>query len=256
MLWLRRFFSDLLGAHLDGVRAALGLPLLFVVLIGWEFAQHVIEVRIGFFDSREAAKAVANDPSRMVLAWIKMISVYVGGFFVIRYLAARNGNTTLAPVGTTLRRYAPYIVYSLMLFALVFYASSLVPKPSVFSFRAVLGLGQVAVEPLLMLWIVAAATDGAVRDPLRSARLTGWLYLWALALFFIGRIPVNAAHQLLNRYARGQPDFILWPMLIVDAVVVGLIIAVIPALYVRIARFIHERRAKRPATLRPVALGM
>lgn len=220
------------------------MPLLFTVLIGWEFAQHVIEVRIGFFDSREAAKAVANDPSRMAFGWIKMISVYVGGFFVIRYLAAKNGNTPLAPVSLALRRYAPYIAYSLGLFALIFYARGFVPDTSVTTFRTIVSLAQIAVEPLLMLWIVSAATDGAVRNPLRSARVTGWLYFWALTLFFIGRLPANAAHQLLNRYAMGQPELILWPMLVIDAVVVGLIISVIPALYVRTARFICERHVR------------
>lgn len=250
--WLRRFFSDLIGAHLDGVRAAMGLPLLFAVLIGWEFAQHVIEVRIGFFDSREAAKAVANDPSRMVLGWIKMISVYLGGFVVIRHLAAKNGDASLAAVSVALRRYTPYIVYSLGLFALLFYARSFIPEADVMTFRTVVSLTQIAIEPLIMLWIVSAATDGVVRGPLRSARVTGWLYFWALALFFVGRLPVNAAHQLLNRYAMGQPDIMLWPMLVIDAVVVGLIISVIPALYVRIARFIWERQVQGTAASAPM----
>lgn len=242
MSLLRRFFGDLIGAHLDGFRSMMGLPLLFAVLIVWEFAQHVIEVRIGFFDSREAAKAVANDPARMAFGWIKMISVYVGGFFVIRYLAAKNADAPLSPVGLALRRYAPYIAYSLGLFALVLYARGFVPATSVTTFRTIVSLAQIAVEPLLILWIVSAATDGTVRNPFRSVRVTGWLYFWALALFFVGRLPVNAAHQLLNRYAMGQPELLLWPMLVIDAVVVGLIIAVIPALYVRIARFIWERQ--------------
>ncbi len=252
MPWLRRFFSDLIGAHLDGVRAMIGLPLLFAVLIGWEFAQHVVEVGIGFFDSREAAKAVANDPSRMVFGWVKMISVYVGGFLVIRYLARKNGDAP-APLGTAIRRYAPYIAYSLGLFALIFYAPSLTQESSVMAFRTAVGLTQMLVEPLLMLWIVSAATDGAIRNPVRSARLTGWLYFYAFALFFVGRIPVNAAHQLLNRYAMGQPGSILWPMLVLDAVVVGLIIAVIPALYVRVARRVRDRQAGAASPLAPVA---
>lgn len=242
MRWLRRFFADLLGAHADGVRAIGGLPLLFVLLIGWEFAQHVVEVRIGFFDSVEAGRAAANDPARMALGWVKMISVYVGGFFVIRFLVARRGDAALDPLPAAARRYAPYLLYSLVLFALVFYARSIVPPNGVFAFRTTLGLAQVAVEPLLMPWIVAAATDGSVRGPLASARLTGRWYPWALALFFVGRIPVNAAHQLLNRFAVGQPDHVLWPMLVLDAIVVGLVIAVVPAVSVRVARFVRERR--------------
>ncbi len=253
MPWLRRFFSDLIGAHLDGARAMRGLPLLFAVLIGWEFAQHVVEVGIGFFDSRQTAKALANDPSRMVFGWVKMISVYIGGFFVIRYLARKNGDATPAPVGTALRRYAPYIAYSLGLFALIFYAPGLIQESSVVAFRTAVGLTQMLFEPLLMLWIVSAATDGAIRNPVRSARLTGWLYFYAFALFFVGRIPVNAAHQLLNRYAMGQPGSILWPMLVLDAIVVGLIIAVVPALYVRVAQCVRDRQVGAASPLAPMA---
>ena len=63
MVWVQRFFSDLLGAHLDGVRAIRGLPLLFVLLVGWEFAQHVMEVRVGFFDSWSAKAFAPSAPS-------------------------------------------------------------------------------------------------------------------------------------------------------------------------------------------------
>ncbi|WP_310533812.1 hypothetical protein [Novosphingobium sp.] len=242
MAWLKRYFRDLLGAHVDGLRAIAGLPWLFALFIGWEFAQHVAEVQSGFFSSLEAAKAAQYDTTRSVLGWIKMIFVYVGGFFTIRYLVSQHGGTVVAPLGEAFRRYLPYIAYSLVLFALVFYAPQLVAKPQVMTLRAVAGLSQVFIEPLLIVWIVSAATSGAISGPAQSARVTTWLYFWALALFFVGRLPVNIAHQMLNKYARGESGPVLWAMLALDAVVVGLIIAVIPALYVRIARFIAERR--------------
>ncbi|MFM6932480.1 MAG: hypothetical protein ACKOUT_09590 [Novosphingobium sp.] len=243
MAWVRRYFGDLIGAHVDGLRAIAGLPWLFGLFIGWEFAQHVAEVRSGFFTSIEAAKAAQYDTWRSVLGWIKMIFVYAGGFFVIRWLVGQTGGRTTAPVGQALLRYAPYMAYSLILFALVFYAPHLVAADQVMTLRAAVGLPQVFIEPLLVAWIVAAATDGSVSGPIRSARRTGPLYFWALALFFVGRLPVNLAHQGLNKLARGQDGAVLWSILALDAVVVGLIIAVIPAIYVRIARLIDEKRA-------------
>lgn len=242
MEWIKRYFRDLVGAHIDGLRAIAGLPWLFTLFIGWEFAQHVAEVRSGFFESLQAAKAAQYDNWRSVLGWIKMLFVYVGGFFVIRWLVSRSGGRIVAPAGEALRRYAPYLAYSLMLFALVFYAPQLVPAGQVMTLRAAIGLPQVLIEPLLAVWIVSAATDGSVRGPIGSARRTGILYFWALALFFVGRLPVNLAHQGLNKLARGQDGAVLWSILALDAVVVGLIIAVIPAIYVRIARLIDERR--------------
>ncbi|MBS0479885.1 MAG: hypothetical protein JSR79_11380 [Proteobacteria bacterium] len=244
MGWIRRYFTDLIVAHVDGVRAIAGLPWLFVLLIGWEFAQHIAEVRSGMFESLATAKAVQYDGARLALGWVKMLSVYVGGFFVIRYLVRRDHVRPVAPLGAAIVRYIPYIGYSLILFALVLYAPQIVPGPNFQTLRAGVGLSQVFVEPLLMLWIVSAATDGVVRSPSQSARCTGLLYFWALALFFVGRLPVNIVHQLLNRYAIGQEQAVVWSMMVVDAAAAGLIIAVIPAIYVRIARLIEERRSR------------
>jgi len=231
---VRRFLADLIGAHRDGLRVVGGLPWLFGAIILWEFAQHVIEYRIGFFDSRAAAKAVSLDGSRLALGWVKMILVYVGGFFAIRYLVLGRA-AAMRPDARTMRRYAPYVAYSLLLTGLIIYAERLVPAGRINTLRGIVGLGQIAVEPLLILWIVSAATAGPIRTPWQSARVTGWFYVWALALFFVGRLPLNLAHRALGLYPIGKPALLLWPMLALDALVVGWLIAAIPALYVRIA---------------------
>lgn len=232
----RRFLHDLVGVYADGLRTMRGLPLLFAALIAWEFAQHVIEYRIGFFTSRAAAQAVAHDPSRMALGWVKMILVYVGGFFTIRFLAGRQGTPVMRPPLRSILRYLPYVGYALLVFAGIFYADLLVAPSRVNTARGIIGGAQLILEPLLMPWIVSAATDGAVRTPWQSARLLGWGYPRAFALFFLARIPVGAAHQFLGTYGVGRPALPLWPMLAADAFVVGLLIATIPAIAVRVAR--------------------
>jgi hypothetical protein len=80
VIWVKRFLADLFGAQIDGFRFARGMFWLFALMAVWEFGQHVIEVRIGFFDSAAASKAVAMDATRMALGWVKMILVYAGGF--------------------------------------------------------------------------------------------------------------------------------------------------------------------------------
>ncbi len=248
MTWVRRFFADLLGAYTDGVRFARGLPLLFAVMVLWEFGQHVLEVRIGFFDSIETSRAVSLDGSRMILGWIKMILVYAIGFFAIRFFVLADRERTLRVPASIFRAYLPYVLYSLAMFSLIMYAPFIVGAQSATTFRMVVSLVQLAVEPLLMLWIVSAATDGPVRNPIRSVICMGRFFFWAFALFFAGRIPINAAHGLLNRYAVGQPPALLWTMLVGDAVVVGLLAGVIPAIYVRVAGLIGERRKRSAAT--------
>lgn len=245
MKWLKHFGTDLVGAHLDGARTLYALRWMFGAIILWEFAQHVVEYRIGMFENVETARAVSMDSSRMMLGWIKMLSVYVGGFFVLRYLGTVRANRAVSAPGIAFLRYLPYLIYSLILFGALFYARQYLAEDKVVPVQATIGLGQVFIEPMLMAWIVSSATDGAVPNPIASARRTGLLYLYALPLFFVGRLPINILHQMLNRYAVGREPILLWPMLVVDAVVVGLIVAIIPAISVRVAMRIDERTARR-----------
>lgn len=135
------------------------------------------------------------------------------------------------------------MLHALTVFALIFYAGAIVPTPRVMTLRGFVGIGQLLVEPLLMLWIVSAATDGPVPTPWESARRMGGMYIYAFPLFFIGRIPVGAAHQVLATWPIGRASALLWPMLALDAIVVGPLIAVVPALYVRCVQRIRLRPA-------------
>ncbi len=245
MQWTRRFFTDLAGSYLDSLRAIKGLPWLFAAIIAWEFAQHVVEVRIGMFTDKEMARAVSQDGARMAFGWVKMISIYVGAFFVIRHFAGKRDGRQLAPRGTAAKRFAPYLVYSLVMFAAVFYTRDFAGEEHVDTVRTIVGLGQVLVEPLLMAWVVAAATDGRIAGPIGSARHTGLLYFLALPLFLLTRVPVSLLHQNLNEWAMGKQGAELWSLLAIDSLVVGLIVAITPAAMVRVARWVELRRANK-----------
>ena len=146
-------------------------------------------------------------------------------------------------------RYLPYVAYSLTVFAAIFYADRLVAADRVMTLRGIVGLGQMALEPWLMPWTVSAATDGPVRTPWHSARIVGRWYPWALALFFVGRVPISALHQFLGTWPIGKHTLLLWPALALDAITVGLLIAIIPALSVRIAAQLDATKPQ-PADLR------
>ncbi|MGR6328381.1 hypothetical protein ACU5AX_04895 [Sphingomonas sp. XXL09] len=251
MTAIQRFLAVAWQSYRDGPRVLAGLPWLFGAIIAWEFAQHVMEYRIGFFVSREAAKAVSQDGGRMALGWVKMILVYVGGFFAIRYLMLGQSRAVLRPALRTMLRYLPYVAYALIVFAIIFYADRLVAPAHVMTLRGLVGLTQIAIEPLLMPWIVSAATDGPVRTPWQSANMVGRWYPWALALFFVGRLPISLVHQGLGTWAMGRDTLLLWLMLAADAVTVGLLIAIIPALSVRIVAGLSQAPARPTAALAP-----
>lgn len=255
MHWIKRFLADAFGAQLDGFRVAAALPLVFVAMAGCELAQHAVEMRIGFFASEASAKAVSLDGARMAFGWLKMLLVYVAGFYAIRYLVWRDAARAVRDVRGAALRYAPYLLYSLAVFALIVFAVRFVPAERVATFRMVVALTQLAIEPLLMLWVVSAATDGKVGGPIASARALGLYYLYALPLLVVARIPSGAAHTVLNRFAIGKPVPVAWAMLAVDALLVGLLVAVIPAIAVRVASVVGAKRPPAPPERIDLALA-
>ncbi|WP_369026683.1 hypothetical protein [Qipengyuania sp. RANM35] len=241
MIWLKRFASDFVGTLADSFRAFRALPWLMAGIVLWEFAQHVVEVRIGMFESKEATRAVGEDGTRMIFGWIKMALVYVGGFFVIRHFAGKRDGIRIDPLTDAVPRYLPYMVYSLSIFAAIFYTRSYAHEDHVDTIRMVVGLSQLLIEPLLMAWIVAAATDGEIGNPLASAKRTGLLYFYALPLYFTTRVPPSLAHNQLHELAYGQDQALVFALMAVDSLVVGLIVAIPAAAAVRVGRLVRNR---------------
>ena len=60
------WWKNFAGSFADGARAAIALPVLTLLMVGIEFAQHVVEVKLGFFSpDRAVRKAASLDPLRM-----------------------------------------------------------------------------------------------------------------------------------------------------------------------------------------------
>ena len=58
------------------------------------------------------------------------------------------------------------------------------------------------------------------------------------------RIPFSQTHGRLNHFAAGQADAVLWPMLLLDALVVPVMVVAVAAVQLRAARAIAERRGQ------------
>jgi hypothetical protein len=250
---IKAFFSNLLGAYRDGWSAARALPWLVALMIGIEFAQHMIELQLGFFSLDPAVRKVAAAaPIRMAFGWPKMLTLYAVGFLVTRYYALGGRRAALRPSRHAFRRYAWVVLFQLIPAAIIIYAEPIAAaaggtQDHVLPLRAVMGLGQQLLEPLLFLWFVSAAIGNDSDGPISSARTTGWLYLWALPLMFVTRVPLGILHQMLNRWPAGQAPAAQYALLTLDALVVGALAMVLPAVQVRIARYIADRARSRAA---------
>jgi hypothetical protein len=242
------FLKQWRGAFGDAWRVARALPLLVALMVGIEFAQHVIELQLGFFSTDLAVrKLAATQPLRMMFGWPKMAMVYAVGFVVTRYLVTGDAAAAIRPPAAAVRRYAWVVLFQLIPAAVIIYAEPIVAAAglaadSVMSVRGVFGLAQQLLEPLLLLWFVSAALGSDTYGPVASARATRWLYFWTLLLIFVTRVPLSALHQFLNRWPVGQGAAAQWSLLAADAIVVGVLTLAVSAAQVRGARVIADRR--------------
>ncbi|CAN5452770.1 hypothetical protein BH10PSE14_BH10PSE14_30450 [soil metagenome] len=246
---IKAFFTNWAGAFRDSWGAARALPILLVLMIGIEAAQHVVELQLGFFSADAAVrKAASLQPLRMAFGWPKMLILYAVGFVATRWFVMRDARAALRPSGMALRRYLWVVSFQLIPAVGTIYAGPIVAwlgrgPEAVATLRAVCGLGQLLLEPLLLLWFVNAAIGTHGYGPIASARTVRWRYPWALLLIFVTRMPVSLLHNGFNHWAAGRPLALQGMMLALDALVVGVLALIVPAIQVRIARYIADRRA-------------
>lgn len=217
---IRNLLQDFLAVLRDGFRiwwlAAL-VPLLVVVP---EAIQHVAEIRIGMFESRDMARAVADDPRRMVWGYLKIAGLVLAILATVRFWgAAARGERWW-----DLRRLAWRPL------ALGLAGSALAALPSLL-LQPLIGeersgwldmLLTLATLPIFTL--IAAGLAGDRTLTLRRAFTQGWLpALRILLLLVLTWAPLALLHAYNHRWAMGAADPLVWLLMTFDALVVGLL---------------------------------
>jgi hypothetical protein len=223
-------------------RFMLALPLVAAVPIVVEAVQHLVEWRIGMFDSLAGAAAVESHPARMGVGYVKIASLLLVGFFVWRFLAFDSDRRQALRIdGTALRLFAPVMAFQVALVVAQSQAGgvlgALVPagRPLILAGLAAM-LVAMALELYLASWKVGLAAGNQRMTLAASIRTMrgniGWSFGFTLAMFF----PVMILHYLLNGLAIGRPTGVVAAMLAVDCLVVGYLAALFPTTVFIVAR--------------------
>jgi hypothetical protein len=212
MRFVRQFGELVLGTARDSLalfRLAIWIPLLVIVP---EFIQHVVEIQLGMFESRDAFRELAMDPRRMIFGIVKVVGL----------IAA-----ILAAAGYWARREKAVIAWRQVGIALAF---------NVAATLLVLGLGQLipaqarqvvdivlffATLPLLVLLVGALLGDAGMT--LGAAYRRGWLVaVRTMVLAALVWWPLSWLHQLNHSAAMGQADPLVWGLMAWDSLLVGI----------------------------------
>jgi hypothetical protein len=205
------------------------LPLLFLISPVVEMAQHVVEIRTGMYDSLAAAKAVADGPLRMTFGFAKVIALALPTYWFIRLMAfgdpGRAAQFEWPAIGLWLVLFALSVVqqgYSLF-GTPVGQVLGLSGKAAVWT-GPVLALVWSLVGIYLMAWVVAWTLGNRAIGPVRSFSVMAGSFWRTLGYSVACILPLMAVHYALGYLAIAlTPAWLDWPVLVLDALVVGLL---------------------------------
>jgi hypothetical protein len=205
------------------------LPLLFLISPVVEMAQHVVEIRTGMYDSLAAAKAVADDPLRMAFGFAKAIALTLPGFWFVRLMAFHDP-------ARAARLEQPAIGLWLVLFTLgVAEQAYLLFGPPIGQVLGLSGRAAIYVGPILSgiwavvgiyltAWAIAWPLGNRAIGPIRSFSIMTGSFWRTLGYLVACILPLMVLHYALGYLAIAlTPTWLDWPVLVIDALVVGLL---------------------------------
>lgn len=217
---IRVLMKRFIEALWDGFRIWWLAPLVPLLAVLPEFAQHVVEIQIGMFESRTAAVALAGDSTRMAFGAAKVAGLLLAIAAAVRFWATRGTGTPWYSLrgirwGWLALAVALMIATSLPEWLLMGRVS-----PNV-ELAITLAITLITL-PLITLFAGALIGDPALN--LRRAFTHGWWPALRMVLFAaVTWIPLFVLHGLNHDWAFGAPDAVVWALMVFDSLVVGLL---------------------------------
>jgi hypothetical protein len=217
---LRTIRSALVDVYRDGFRLFRVAPLIPLLAIVPEAAQHAAEVAIGMFNSPESARALGSDPVRWAFGYVKVAGLIIAFLAAARFRVVGSRWWDLRTV-----RWPAFVAALALNLALAVALEGLKRVAPAASFQLLSAVVTVATLPLLVYLFNPLIGE---RLTLRDAFTSGWLAIPLLILLLIAAyVPAFVVHAGLNRLAIGQPLPLLALMLLVDSIVVGVLAALV-----------------------------
>lgn len=233
--------SDVITVYRDSLRFVVALPLLAAVPFAAEMIQHVAEVRAGMFTSYAGAEAAAADPGRELFGFIKVLSLFLITYPVIRFLGSGDDRRQ----AVTVTRTSALLFGAVLLFSLATMALQRVGGPLlaqvIANERWLIAAGLAGLLGLMLLetYLAAWKAGAALGNPrLTAGRSVGIMHPRVLRSFgftLAMMTPLMIIHYALNFAAIGAAPAAMWTILAIDSAVAASLGIVLAATIYRIA---------------------
>lgn len=207
---------------------ALACPLLFLVPVIMEMAQHVVELWAGMYVGEAGAKAAESDPLRLQFGFIKTLALLLPGYWFTRWImfdgdARRAARVECPAVGL----WSVVFAFGAGQMWWALYGPSLAGLVGLHGeAERYAGYGLTVAQQLLAFylaaWGVAWALGNADVGPLKSVRIMRGAIFHAFVLWVAGMVPLMVLHYALAVVAVvWTPTAMDWALMIFDSIVVG-----------------------------------
>jgi hypothetical protein len=218
------FWQGLKSTYCGSLAFMIACPLLALVPVLFELVQHGVEVHISMYDSIALARAAEHDPLRVGFGFLKIVALTVPIYWVNRFLASRDASFARRVSSPALRLFAVLLLVELALAGIQYFV---LPQAGWAALASLVG-GHV-VACLLAAWAVAAPLGNATVGPLASMAIMIRQLPWTFVFTVAAILPLMISHYALASIAFVGPKALLWPVLIVDSLLVGWLAVVIIA---------------------------
>ena len=211
-----KFWHAFRSAYAGGLAFVRDCLALTLVPAAFDLLQHVVEVRIGMYDSLAAAQALADSPMRTAFGLLKVASLTLPAYWVMRFLPRRDARFAVRVESPAWQLFLLFLIVQIVLEAIDLY---LLPRhgwwaPVVFLVAMVEGA-------LFAAWAVGASWGNERMSVQASIRLMAPRLIWTLAFQVVVTLPFLVPHYALCVFAMMGAKSILWPALVVDSLLVG-----------------------------------
>ena len=216
--WLASLGAGLKTTFVGGSRLFVLAPLIPLIAVLPEFAQHIVEIKLGMFASKAAFGALQMDPTRWAFGYAKIAGLVIAIFAAARYWGgARERWWDLRTVA-----WKPFLIALAGNVALAIAMFVIGSRLSTTAKPAFDALATIATLPFLV-WLIGPLLGDATMT-LRRAYTGGWGRLLFIALLAVAAFwPASILHQWDHRWTFGATGPAVWALMVWDAVLVGLI---------------------------------